>query len=344
MYSETLELIEYLCQYMGCSREMFDDIFIQDWIVFLYCLNNRLVFNIYSDWEEYGYVRRKGIRSSDFCLCFARFYEEKHGIHLDRNKALSPFYIFNRLLKTESSCYYAQKILVLSQYGISLARLLAANIRKSYGKEVKEVVPAEVNEYVEDEPMDFDLILTDMSGNRKRYLAPYKLPVLRIEFHPFQERCLELDAYLKEVQKRCEWTIIKKDCFYYTNLNTKEGVFNYLGDVFEQYSIKKEKVIRHLRENDSYVELERETGVVFLPLLLTELQEQHLVVLINKKSFSWNKNRSQIFVCYNRISSHKANQMLGGILKKFAYIPADKAEWLLHSDKEPLEILYPEIK
>lgn len=340
-YAETLELIGYLCEAMGCPRETFDEIFIEDWISFLYRLKNRLIFHIYSDWEAYGYVKRKGIRTSDFCLCFARFYEEKHGIRLDRGSALSPFYVFNRLLKMDQSCYYAQQILVLSQYGVACAKLLALNIRNSYGKEVKAAIPAEVHEYVEEEPMDFDLILTDISGNRKRYLAPYKLPILQVEFLPFQMRCPELDTYLEEVQKNCEWTIIKSHCFHYTNLKSKEAVFQYLGDLFSQWGVEREAVVRHLRENDSYVELERENGVVFLPVLTGGMQLQHFAVLINQTAFTWNKSRSQIFVCYNRLSSHQANQMLSGVLRKFVHISAETADLLIHSNKDPLKLLYP---
>ena len=176
---------------------------------------------------------------------------------------------------------------------------------------------------------------------RDSYLIPYKLPVLQVEFLPFQMRCPELDAYLEEVQKNCEWTIIKSHCFHYTNLKSKEAVFQYLGDVFEQYGVGKEEIVRHLRENDSYVELERENGVVFLPVLTGGLQLQHLVVLINKTAFSWNKSRSQIFVCYNRIPSHQTNQMLSGVLRKFVHISAETADLLVHSGRDPLELLYP---
>ncbi len=343
-YAETQELMERLSGTLGCPGELFDETFIEDWIWFLYLLKNRLVFHIYSDGEAYGNVKRKGIRTSDFCICFARFYEEKHGVHLGKDSALSGFYIFNRLLKQDNYCYYAQQILVLSQYGVSCAKLLAASIRSSYGKEVKAAIPAEVHEHVEEEPAEFDLILTDINGNRKRYLTAYQLPVLQVEFSPFKFRCAELDAYLQEVQNHCEWTIIKNQCFHRTNLKTKGAVFQYLAELFVQYGIEKQALIRHLRENDSFVELERENGVVLLPVLVSELQQQQFVVLINKSAFIWNKNRSQIFVCYNRIASQPANHMLSGVLRRFVHITAETADLLIHSGREPLKLLYPDAK
>ena len=130
-------------------------------------------------------------------------------------------------------------LLYTSQYGVACAKLLALNIRNGYGKEIRAVVPAEAYEYVEDEPTEFDVILTDIGKNRKMYLdlLSYHLPILQVEFLPFQFRCPELDTYLSEVQKNCEWTILKKQYFYRTNLISKEGVFQYLADLFEQYGV-----------------------------------------------------------------------------------------------------------
>ena len=343
-YEETMDLTERLTAVFGCPEGLFDDAFFEDWVCFLYLLQNRLEFRIYSDWEAYGYVKRKGIRSADSCICFARFYEERHGIHLSKDNAISAFYIFSRLLKADGYCYYAQKILVISRYGVACAKLLALNIRNGYGKEIRAVVPAEAYEYVEDEPTEFDVILTDIGKNRKMYLdlLSYHLPILQVEFLPFQFRCPELDTYLSEVQKNCEWTILKKQYFYRTNLISKEGVFQYLADLFEQYGVGRQEFLTHMRENDSYVEMERENGVVLLPVLSGGLQQQQIAVLLNKSAIVWNHNRSQIFVCYNRLASYQTNQMLDGVLRRFVHISAETADRLVNGSEEPLGVLYPD--
>ena len=341
-YEETLEMIRGVTAEWGYSCDIFDDTFVEDWILFLYTLKNRLIFGVYTDPEVLGYVERKGIRSSDFCLYFARFYEEKHGIRLSRENAMSAFYLFHRLLKRDSYCYYAQNILVISQYGISCAKSLAANIRKGYGTEVGLVTPGEICQYMEEEPEEYDLLMTDLDRDRQKYLTRYGLPVLTVEFRPGQYRCPELDDYLKGVQKECEQTILKDDCFYRTALKSKQEVFAYLDGLFAKNRIEEDKSIdvkKELEENDAHIELERENGVVLLPVFDGAAQQQ-IFVLINRKAFVWNENRSQIFVCYNRTPSLKANQMLNGVLRRFVHIRAETVDALIHGDRDPKELLF----
>lgn len=343
-FEETQELIQRLSETWGYPREIFDQAFVDEWICFLYTLKNRLIFKVYSDGEASGFIRLQGIRSSDFCLLFARLYKEKHGIDLGKENVLIAFHLFHRLLKKDSYCYYAQNILVISHYGISCARSQAMNIRQGYGHEVKSVTPAEICEYVEEEPEEFDLLMTDLRMDRRRYLTSYHMPILTVEFLPFQYRCQELDDYLLKVQDSCEWTVIKRHCFHYLDLRSKEEVLQYLAGLFEPFGIEKQSLIQHLKENDFYVGLERENGIVLLPVLMDGMQQQELFILLSKNAFIWNEYRSQIFICYNRIASLKANQILNGILKKFVHISAETANELLYSSKDPLKLLYPELE
>ena len=341
-YGETKELIRGLSRAWGYPQEIFDEVFVEEWCCFLYTLQNRLVFNVYSDGEAFGSIRHQGIRSADFCLFFARLYKEKHGIYLRKENVLGAFYLFHRLLKRDSYCYYAQNILVISQYGISCAKSLAVNIRQAYGNRVKLVTPAEICEFVEEEPEEYDLLMTDLGVERRKYLLPYNLPILSVEFLPFQYRCRELDDYLQKIQDYCEWTVIKKHCFYYTDLDTRVAVLEYLAELFEPTGIEGASTICHLQENDFYVGLERENGIILLPVLFEGMQQQQLYILLNKRSFVWNEQRAQIFVCYNRLDSLMANQMLNGILRRFVHITPEMASALVHKENDPLKIMYPE--
>ena len=98
-------------------------------------------------------------------------------------------------------------------------------------------------------------------------------------------------------------------------------------------------VVKELEENDAHIELERENGVVLLPVFDGAAQQQ-IYVLINKSLFIWNENRSQIFVCYNRTPSLKANQMLNGVLRRFVHIRAETADALVRGDGEPVKLLF----
>ncbi len=339
-YQETQELVQEFVSLWGYPREIFDDEFVEDWACFLYRLRNCQVFGVYLDREAMGDVVHKGIRSADFCITFSRFYERKHGIRLTHQETISAFYFFHRLLKRDDYCYYAQNVLVVSQYGIPCAKSLAMNIRSGYGKEVKMVTACEVGEHMEDEQEVFDLLMTDLGPGRIRYLEGYGMPILPVDFLPFHYRCPELDEYLRKVQRECEWMVIKEKSFFRTNFKSKKEVFTCFAELMEDTGLRKEDAILHLEENDAYVDLERECGVVFLPILLPEIKEQRFYVLINRRAFVWNENKSQIFVCYNRIDSLKANQILNGILKRFIHMPVETAHQLCHSNEALLDVLY----
>ena len=120
-------------------------------------------------------------------------------------------------------------------------------------------------------------------------------------------------------------------------------MFQYLADLFEQYGVGRQEFLAHMRENDSYVEMERENGVVLLPVLTGGMQQQQIAVLLNKNAIVWNHNRSRIFVCYNRLASYQTNQMLDGVLRRFVHISAEAADRLVNGSGEPLGVLYPDI-
>lgn len=338
---ETQELMVRLSEFWGYSREIFDEVFVEDWILFLYTLKNRLIFRVYSDEEIFGYIKTQRIGTSDICLLFARFYQEKHGIALGKENVLGAFYLFHRLQRAVAYCYYAQNILVVSQYGISCAKSLALNIRRGYGEEVKSVTSAEICECMEEEAAEADLLMTDLSMDRRKYLVNYHLPVLTVEFAPGKYHHSELDDYLEKLQESCERTIVKDYCFRRVDLRSRDAVLEYLAEQFEPFGIEKTALAQHLQENDSYVGLEREHSVL-LPVLLAGMQQQELVVLLNRHAIAWNKRRARIFVCYNRLSSLKANYMLNGILRKFVNISPETAAALLMDGSEPLKLLYPE--
>lgn len=338
---ETQELVVRLSEFWGYSREIFDEVFVEDWILFLYTLKNRLLFRVYSDDEIFGYIKTQRIGTSDICLLFARFYKEKHGVALGKENVLGAFYLFHRMQRALPYCYYAQNILVVSQYGISCAKSLALNIRRGYGKEVNSVTPVEICECMGEEATEADLLMTDLSMNSRKYLINYHLPVLTVEFAPEKYHHPELDDYLKKLQESCERTIVKDYCFRRVDLRSRDAVLEYLAEQFNPLGIERTVLVRHLQENDSYVGLEREHGVVLLPVLLLGRQ-QELVVLLNRHVIVWNKQHARIFVCYNRLSSLKANQMLNGILRRFVHISPETAAELLMNGSEPLKLLYSE--
>ncbi len=343
LHDETQDLITYLSRMWGYDRNLFDDEFVRDWTTFLYTLKNRLIFGVHSDREAMGFVSRRGNFSVDFCICFARFYEKRHGIRLSRTDALSAFYLFYRILRVDPYCYYAQNLLVISQYGIPCAKATAVKIRLQYGKEVDRVVPCEMCDHVGEED-EFGLVITDLDSDRKRYLDIYGLPVLTMEMYPGKRGCPELDSYIKRLKNECEKTFLPEGAFRRTNLKTKDEVIRYMAEALREAipGCDPEEIEKNLRDNDACIDLERSNGIVVLPVLPEQAAEPLMVIALNHLPVVWNEQRSQIFVCYVRDHSRKDNHILNDLVGHFVTLSAQNVSALLDGRKNPLDVIYPE--
>ena len=335
-YQETMELIDIFVNQYGCARRIFSDDFIEDFTTYLYTLKNRMVFNVYVDQEMYEEVEKKGIRSADFCIVFARLYEKNHGITLKREDSVTAFYHFHTALKKEQACYYSQNVLVISHYGVIRAQSIAKNIQLGYGKEVNLCTPIELGEMVEDIE-DYDLLLTDVGVSQFHYLKQYDLPIISMDFS-FKYRCATLDDYLKKVRQHSELGVISESSFVDTHFRNKEDVFEMLSDKFTCIYTK-EDMMAHLRKNDELMGLERNYGVACLPIL-KEFPQQIIKIFVNDEPFVWNQSPTQIIVCYNRVNTPNGNQILNNILERFVHIKREKVEELLQAKDKYLQVLY----
>ncbi len=343
-YPDLAEEAESLCAFLqekwGMDESLFDEEIRRDLIGSLYRLKNRLSFGVYTDEEILGYVGHQGLHSLDMCADFGRFYETKHGVTLSRTEAMSLYYVFHRLWKKEPYRYYALNTLVISQYGTQVAEILAANLRMSYARELRRVTPCELCEHL-DEKGAYDLIITDLDSDRKKYLEIYGVPVLTTEYYFNQPRSAQLDAYLIELQRREEKALLQKDCFLRTNLGTKDGVFHYLADLFHtEGGVPPETLEQDLKETDRFIDTERKNGLVLIPLYDGTAGRPQIAVLLNRSSIWWNRGRAQIFVAYSYTANNRENEVLEGVLRHFVYLSAHEADLLLAAREDPVKILY----
>lgn len=314
-------------------------------VCFLYTLHNRLLFRVYNETELLGFVRGKGISSADLCICFARFYEKKHGVVLGTSDTLSAFYLFHRIMRNQSDCYYAQRLLVVSRYGLQYARSLAANIRTSYSREIKTVAVREFCEVLEDDFLNYDLLITDVDSRRLGEFVSYSLPMVQTEFLLGTQNCPELDLYLERLRQETERKRIGSSSFFRTDFYGREDVFAWLEKRFEQSGMDGGRLVAQLRQNTGYLNLERQNRIVLLPVLGEGVGDSMpITVMINRTAFVWEEQNSQIFVCYARSHSWEENQVLNAILRRFVHMSVETAEKLIYCPQlEPMQILYPDI-
>lgn len=341
--TEVGELIEYLQELWKFPRKYFDDIFEQDAICFLYALHNRQLYQVYHDTEFVGFIRHKGIRTADICICFARFYEKKHGIRLKSEETYSAFYLFHRLLKKHSVNYCVPNILIISRYGIQYARSLMETMRIGYGDEIGMIDVHEFGDVRDEDFMKYDLLITDIDPKLVRDFVSYTLPTIRVDFFLGATHFPELDEYLDQIKKSYVMKILREDSFCRTKLQSKEEVFQYVANHYGENPEEREMLLWHLRENSNYFNEERRNKVVLLPILIKGFQKPCVKILLNRTAFIWEENLSQIFVCYARDFSVQENQVINEVLQKFVHMEVEQIEELLeYSGEHLLEILYPD--
>ncbi len=343
---ETEDLSEYLSNHWDYEPELFDEDFNKDCACYLYALKNRLLYGVRPDEEIMGYVNYKGIGTSDFCVDFARFYENRNGIKLDKINALTSFYLFYRVRRrrniiSENKLRFSA--IIISQYGFPCAAALATDILLNYSDEVGTVLPLEVYEQIPDGR--YDILIADWDMEKDSLARYYNLPILTVHFTPGRRECLEIDQYIRLRHCKEEIEIINKSNFLKVNLRDKEEVFACLSENIRDWgkTYSADVIATHLRQNDEYIELEKENGVISLPVLLDDKLEQKIVVLLNEGNLLWNKHFVHVIVCYNRIGLMHTSNVIGSILERFLNLSVQEVVSMASGKIPPIKILYPEV-
>ena len=326
----TREVIQYFTEKEFYDIKIFDRIFMEELSTFLYTLHYRKKFGTYYDTEFLGAVRYKGIRTTDLCIDFARFMMKKYEIHLNRQDTLCTFYIYHRICLMSKNYYYSPKILIISRYGIAYAESLKVNIIQGYGNEIKSIQTKEFCEVRTDDFFDCDLIITDINKEKLAELCLYNIPSIQVDFSLGDQKCSPLEAYFEMVKQENEIQALKTECFEKCHFRDKEDVFSYVGKQYSNNRLSPELIKRHLIENDTFIDLERKNGMVFLPILLEISTESKIKVFINDIPIIWNRKQCRIFICYNRGKSWKEKQVINNILKRIMNLPLEKIETLMN--------------
>lgn len=341
---ETEELITNLTNLFGYDPSDFDELFRQDFSCYLSQLESRRVFGLRNDPEPIGQVRHLGITTANMCLAFARFYKQKHGIALKQGDSMGCFYILNRAISHNLYCYNAQRVLVISEYGLGCARAIAEKLLSRYGPDIKKIDARSYNGLPSKLEEHWDLLVTDMPEQKlSRYVPRCSIPVLTAEFRLFEIQNEHMDAYLAQTKQQEQLKIIDSSSFHRTDLKSKEEVFSFLEQLLDGTDALAglSPLSDYLRENDSLMDMERRNGVVFLPVFTAVPCRSRVTVLLNRTPFLWNQKKADIFVCcvYSRFLHD--SRVMASILHKFIYMTPETKQEVLHEKlARPLLALY----
>lgn len=338
------ELIRRFQMYFGMKERLFDNFFVEQTCCTLYRLANQHRFHTVNDPESVTAVQSYGIATANLCLVFARFYAERYGYFLSRTDAMESFFIFNSLLLRTPRQFYAPNVAVVSEFGVGCARAVEERLRLYYGDMLGRVEGLRYSDVLQADADDWDLIITDMSRNKiRRYLSEVKIPILPVELTLRHYDCPEMDIWLDTHKQDLETRILNDSCFCRVHLRSKEEVFDFLNARHREdlqplgYSAGEE-----LRRNDALIDLERENGMVFLPVLLRDAVAPKITVLLNDTPIPWNRSSAQILVFYIHGRSQKGSKVLSAILRRLLYMPSEVRRALLDgSAASPQLLFYP---
>ena len=322
------DLIAALKEQWGDWMEA-DEEFRQDWPCFQYALQNRLLFQVYSDTEYVGLIHQRGIRSLDMCIFFARWYEKRHGVTLDKENTLSSFYVFHRLLWLLGSHRKGPDIVIFSRYGFYYAKAFAQNLRDIYHSELGQVTARELGEPWTKELSRCDLVVTDIDRNLFRKITHTMADTMLLEFHLGENRHPELDVFLRRRRVAEERDCLSPGLIRAADFSSKEEVFPALGEWLAGEGEDGALLAEQLRVNDQVVDCERQNEAVFLPVFATRMEKPRIRVFVNRTPIPWGENECRILVGYTRTPLSEENGIINSILKKFIYLPPELLSELL---------------
>lgn len=317
---ELSELIEYLDRYWA-YRDYFDHLAKSDWLCYLYTLENRRLFHVYMDQEHLAIMRDKGDQSTDLCVSFSRFYHERHGIFLSRDEDLGSCYLFNGMYHRAGQIKSSRPdLLVMSRYGIAYSRSLSYKLRELYRGRLGKIVAREYLGCEEEDFLTCDLLITDIPSNHLQPFMPFGIPTICLDFSRNISSYQRLDQFLEKWNRDWKERLLPRNRVFYEDLRSAEEVIAFMGKRGAPEGWDEAQVMEELKNNRQAINLERDNGIVFLPLFTGQRLAQSITVVINRKPILWETQKCRIFICYCRMPSPEDNANLNEILKCFLYL------------------------
>lgn len=314
---EATEILTEIMGYYPYYRNYIDEDLINQLIIYLYTLENRLLFSVVGDQESTGIVEKRGISGVDICTIFCRLYERKHNIKLSGYDALSNYYLWHHARKKNLNYYYAQNALVISRYGYSVACSLADNYRIPYSKILKKITPIEagmVNAMYE----DYDLILCDSEDSISS--RKHKLPLISADFKPGTSINESIDNYIRMVRWTSETMYLKKECFKYTEFTNTDEIYAYAAKCLENESIGKEEIYEGIKKDLAYISPVKTDRVALFPVLYKESNIGQILVIVNNKDVEVNEKMARVFVFYTKGKQWKENCIINDAVSAFMFM------------------------
>ena len=305
-------------------RYIFDSLFFEDISLFLDEQNRRILFEIFSDEENFRTTNKVGLFSSDLCALFAYYISEKTGYTFNMNAMNRAYSIFNAALYRNQIFFKKQKFCVISRYGAYMAQNILTRIQSHFGSMIEYIDMYEYTDIPSIDITQFDAVISDISQNN----LPLNLPLIEIDL---QQSINDFDSvahYFDQLQKNRIPQIFTEQDYIVGDFLSEEEIYETLYESILPDSMLKHQWIEDCKEREKLLTFKRDKEIVLITNLEFESEKPLFKVIVSKKTISWNNEHHRLFIYYHRgKGTAEEIQMISYLSKLFI----KKPEWFLNA-------------
>lgn len=315
-HQETLEMIDFISKYYHI-HQLIDNEFIHDFSCYLYSLNLSLLFNIPTDQEMLTPSFRLGLLTADLLSLFALFFYQKHGCLLKETDLVKSYYIFSRTLFNNQQFHSKKRILLCSRYGYYFSKNLAQRAKESFSRYIEQIDVVEFSELYALDLNQYDILATDIS---LKGLPETSIPIININFYRTKNDMAKLQKYIADNQKKMALSIFQEENLHKFDFKSKEEILNQFYRFYRNEVGDQERFYRDINLRESFVNSERDKGIVFISTLALRMNRPVFEVIVTQKPVLWNNQRSTVFIFYQHGDGTLRNmQLISYLLTQFIH-------------------------
>lgn len=323
---DTEELIACFQDFYPGVEINLDEIFIEEFILHLAGLKERLWFDVPNDDEGSFAAKHDGTFITDLCRDFAVFYYQKYRVKLSEAETLSAYYIFSSSFLRNAHKSANHRVALVSRFGIYFAQNMAERILQQYHNLIAEIHTFEFVS-IDTVPIEhYDVLMTDIEQKRYNFIS---IPIIKLDFFRQPKDSRVITEYFALIASRRLHEIIKAPYLVKDReFSNKNDVFQYLASNYVSQNLR-EEFIEDCLDNDAYISFERCNRIAFIPTSSDYYEKKQIVMLFNKTPFLWDNELIQTVIFFSRRNQQYADiKILNSALASFLHLDVNVTQAL----------------
>ncbi len=289
-------MVELVAELYPGAELGLDSAFRDQFACLLAGIRERRFFGMPSDEESVFQAKHEGAFMADLCVDFARLFRELHGVQLKTAELMQAYYVFAGSFMRQGRMKAQYRAALVSLYGITYARDIAARLMRTYDRVLVEIEPMELSEANCADLGAYDLIITDVAKNQ---FADTKLPMLFCDIYR-EDYLRSLDRFISEaLAEKMRLMISEENIVRDIGFRNKEEVFEFLA---ERYIVAQDRAafLEDCRNNNDILSAERRNNIAMVSTFPRYYDKKDVVIILSRNAFLWDDETVQLIMFFNR--------------------------------------------